>query len=388
MGQTQQQPKNGQTPMHRAARPRQLSRSDPDLDRLGWNNEASEAEPDAPLRIGVIGYGYWGPNLVRNFAEYPGSEVVRIADVRQERLAPIARTYPSVITTTDHRDLMKDPSIDAIVISTPISTHFELALAALKAGKHVLVEKTLTATSEQTRRLIEEAEKRSLVLMVDHTLVYTGAVQKIKELVDGGRLGRLYYWDSVRVNLGLFQHDVNVLWDLAVHDLSIMDTILGAKPSAVAATGISNVPGQPINTGYLTCFFDGNLLAHFHVNWLAPVKIRRTLIGGDAQMVVYDDLEPSEKVKIYDRGITVDNPSEAVYELRVGYRVGDMWAPQLSLTEALRVEIRHFVECIRAGLKPLTDGRAGLRVVSILEGATASLANGGHPVEIAWVGDC
>jgi predicted dehydrogenase len=365
----------------------ELSRSDPDLDRVAWDQETlRRAEAVAPLRVGVIGYGYWGPNLVRNFAEYPGAEVVQIADMRRERLAPIERRYPGVVTTTDHRDLLNDPTIDAIVISTPISTHFDLALAALRAGKHVLVEKTMTATSEQARRLIDEADRRGLVLMVDHTFVYTGAVQKIKEVVDAGRLGRLYYWDSVRVNLGLFQHDVNVLWDLAVHDLSIMDAILGRKPTAVAATGISNVPGRPINTGYLTCFFEGNLLAHFHVNWLAPVKIRRTLIGGDAQMIVYDDLEPSEKVKIYDRGITIDAASEAVYELMVGYRVGDMWAPQVSLTEALRVETQHFVECIRSGKKPITSGESGLRVVRILEAATASLSQGGHPVEISWAG--
>jgi predicted dehydrogenase len=361
------------------------TRSDPDLDILDWGPEAAQGAV-APLRVGVIGYGYWGPNLVRNFAEHPGSEVVGIADMRLDRLAPVARRYPGVITTTNHRDLLNDPTIDAIAISTPISTHFDLALAALQAGKHVLVEKAMTATSEQALRLIEEAERRDRVLMVDHTFVYTGAVQKIKELVDAGRIGRLYYWDSVRVNLGLFQHDVNVLWDLAVHDLSIMDTILGQRPTAVAATGVSNVPGRPINTGYLTCFFEGNLLAHFHVNWLAPVKIRRTLIGGDAQMIVYDDLEPSEKVKIYDRGITVDAPSEAVYELLVGYRVGDMWAPQVSLTEALRVETQHFVDCVRTGQRPLTDGRAGLRVVRILEAATTSLGRGGHPVEITWAG--
>jgi predicted dehydrogenase len=361
----------------------QLSRSDPDLDRQGWDQATtSSAEAIQPVRVGIIGYGYWGPNLVRNFAEYPASEVARVADLRPERLAPIERRHPGVVTTTDHRDLLKDPSIEAIVISTPVSTHFDLALAALQAGKHVLVEKTLTATSEQALRLIEEADKRRLLLMVDHTFVYTGAVQKIKELVDAGRLGRVYYWDSVRVNLGLFQPDVNVLWDLAVHDLSIMDTILGVVPTAVAATGISIVPGRPINTGYLTCFFEGNLLAHFHVNWLAPVKIRRTLIGGDAQMIVYDDLEPSEKVKVYDRSVTLDTPSETVYQLMVGYRVGDMWSPRVSLTEALRVETEHFVECVRTGRQSMTDGRAGLRVVRILEAASKSLQSGGHPVEV------
>jgi predicted dehydrogenase len=396
MAETKQQThgRNGRASGHNGAGPPQalapaagagLTRSDPDLDRIDWGQDTTQrAQAAQPVRLGVIGYGYWGPNLVRNFAEYPGSQVTRIADRRQDRLTPVARRYPEVVTTTDFRDLLKDPAIDAIVICTPISTHFDLALAALRAGKHVLCEKTLTATSEQTQRLIDEAARRRLVLMVDHTFVYTGAVQKIKEVVNAGRLGRLYYYDSVRVNLGLFQHDVDVLWDLAVHDLSIMDHILGEKPTAVAATGISNVPGRPINTGYLTCFFESNLLAHFHVNWLAPVKIRRTLIGGDAQMIVYDDLEPSEKVKIYDRGITVDTPSEAVYELMVGYRIGDMWAPQVSLTEALRVETQHFVECIRNGQKPITDGESGLRIVRILEAATESLGKRGQPVELSW----
>ncbi len=361
------------------------TRSDPDLDRSAWDQSGDECvEGSPPLRVGVIGYGYWGPNLVRNFAEFPGSQVAQIADIRSDRLAPAERRYPGMSTTTDYRVMLKDPNIDAVVIATPISTHFELALAALQAGKHVLVEKSLTATSEQTLRLIEEAERRKRVLMVDHTFVYTGAVQKIKELVVAGHLGRLYYWDAVRISLGLFQSDADVFWDLAVHDLSIMDAVLGLRPSAVAATGISIVPGAPASTGYLTCFFDGNMLAHFHVNWLAPVKIRQTLIGGDAHMIVYNDLEPSEKVKIYDRGITVDAPSEAIYQLMVGYRVGDMWAPQVSLTEALRVETQHFVDCVRSGRKPLTDGRAGLRVVRILEAASASLKCGGNPVEIDW----
>lgn len=361
-----------------------FARSDPDLDRVEWSAAAAEHERSRPpVRVGVVGYGYWGPNLVRNFAEFPGSIVTHIADRRSDRLELAHRRYRDVVMTTDHRDLLNDPEIEAIVISTPISTHFELALAALQAGKHVLVEKTLTATSQQTERLIEEAERRGLVLMVDHTFVYTGAVQKIKEVVSEQRLGSLYYYDSVRVNLGLFQHDVDVLWDLAVHDLSIMDHVLGEMPTAVAATGIAHVPGKPIHTAYLTCFFDGNVMAHFHVNWLAPVKIRRTLIGGDLQMIVYDDLEPSEKVKIYDRGITVDAQSEAVYELMVGYRVGDMWAPQVSLTEALRVEVQHFVDCVRTGRTPITDGHSGLRVVRILEAASESVRLRGRPVELA-----
>lgn len=360
-------------------------RSDPDLDLIEWDQATTQrATAVAPVRVGVVGYGYWGPNLVRNFAEYPGSQVAMVADLSSDRLAPLRRRYPEIEITTDYRDLLKDPTIEAIIICTPISSHFDLARAALEAGKHVLVEKTLTATSAETERLLEEAEKRNRVLMVDHTFVYTGAVQKIKDVIDAGQLGELYYYDSVRVNLGLFQHDVSVLWDLAVHDLSIMDHVLGKRPTAVAATGVANVPGRPINTGYLTCFFEGNLLAHFHVNWLAPVKIRRTLIGGDSRMIVYDDLEPSEKVKIYDRGITVDRPSETAYELLVGYRSGDMWAPQVSLTEALRVETQHFVECIHNGRKPITDGRSGLRIIRILEAATQSLLERGRPIEIEW----
>jgi predicted dehydrogenase len=335
------------------------------------------------LKIGIIGYGYWGPNLVRNFSEVPGAGVVAVSDLRQERLAQVRLRYPSLRTTTDAGELISDPGVDAVVIATPVSTHFDLAMRALGAGKHVLVEKPMTATREEGERLVEEAGRRALVLMVDHTFVYTGAVQKIKELVDQKKLGRIYYYDSVRVNLGLFQHDVNVLWDLAVHDLSIMGYILGRQPRAVAATGVAHVAGQPEDVAYLTCFFDDNLIAHFHVNWLAPVKIRRTLIGGDQQMIVYDDLEPSEKVKVYDKGITLNAGREGFYQMMVGYRTGDMWAPQLNATEGLRVEALHFLECITTGQRPLTDGHVGLDVVRILEVATASLARRGQPIELA-----
>jgi predicted dehydrogenase len=338
------------------------------------------------INVGIIGYGYWGPNLVRNFAEVPGSRVVAVSDLRPERLALVQARYPQIKTTTDHRDLLKDSSVDAIAIATPVSTHFDLAMKALHGGKHTLLEKPLAATVEQGERLIEEAERCKRILMVDHTFVYTGAVRKIKELVDRSQLGDLYYYDSVRVNLGLFQHDVNVLWDLAVHDLSIMDYVLGARPCAVAATGIAHVPGQPKDVAYLSCFFDSNLIAHFHVNWLAPVKIRRTLIGGSKQMIVYDDLEPSEKVKIYNKGITLSNGSEGIYQLLVDYRTGDMWAPQLDTVEALRVEALHFLECINQGRKPLTDGRAGLRVVRTLEAASHSLSQRGRPLELNWDG--
>jgi predicted dehydrogenase len=278
--------------------------------------------------------------------------------------------------------LIADPAIDAVVIMTPVSTHFQLALEALRAGKHVLVAKPLAASSEHAAQLIEEARLRQRILMIDHTFIYTGAVRRIKELVDSGSLGRLYYYDSVRVNLGLFQHDVNVLWDLAVHDLAIMDYILGEQPCAVAATGAAHVPGHPVNMAYLTCFFNNDLIAHHHVNWLAPVKVRRTLLCGDRQMIVYDDLEPSDKVKVYDKGITLSNSPERLYESLIGYRTGDMWAPKLSLTEGLRVEAQHFLECIRNGKQPLSDGESGLRVVRVLEAAVRSLERRGQPVEL------
>lgn len=343
----------------------------------------SPVERSAPaVRVGVIGYGYWGPNLVRNLAELPSFEVRVVSDRRPARLAEAKQRYPTVKTTSDCNEIFASSEIDAVVVVTPVSTHFDLALAALRAGKHVLITKPLTATSEQAVRLIETAAELNRVLMVDHTFIYTGAVQRIKELINSGRLGRLYYYDSVRVNLGLFQHDVNVLWDLAVHDLAIMDYLLGEQPRAVAATGAGHVPGQPVDVAYLTCFFDDNLLAHHHVNWLAPVKVRRTLIGGDRQMIVYDDLEPSEKVKIYDKGITLSAGQEEIYQSLVSYRTGDMWAPQVSLTEGLHTEVQHFLDCIHRGAHPITDGEAGLRVVRILEAATESLAQRGRPIEL------
>jgi len=333
------------------------------------------------ITIGVIGCGYWGPNLVRNFTELPGASVGAVCDLRPERMAHLSARYPHLKVTTEARAILGDPRIDAMVIATPVSTHFDLAMQALRAGKHVLVAKPLAATLEQCEQLINEAARRRLVLMVDHTFVYTGAVRKIKELIDAGRLGELYYYDSVRVNLGLFQHDVNVLWDLAAHDLSIMDYVLPFAPRAVAATAVAHVPGQVENLAYLTCFFADRFIAHFHVNWLAPVKIRRTMIGGAAQMIVYDDLEPSEKIKVYDRGVTTPGSDESIYHLLVAYRTGDMWAPQLDLTEALHTESTHFVHCIEEGARPITDGEAGLRVVRLLAAATESQATPGSLVD-------
>ena len=334
------------------------------------------------ISIGVIGYGYWGPNLVRNFAEAPGARVGFVTDMRPERLAQLTARYPTAKVSTDYRDLISDASVDAVAIATPVSSHFELAMAALRAGKHVLVEKPMTATSEQSLALIDEADKRRLVLMVDHTFVYTNAVKKIRELTQNGDLGEICYYDSVRINLGLFQHDVNVLWDLAVHDLSIMDYVLAQAPVSVSATGLAHIAGQPENIAYMTMFFDGRLIAHVHVNWLAPVKVRRTLLGGSRRMIVFDDLEASEKIKVYDRGISVNPSSENVYQMLVGYRAGDMWAPQIPLAEALQTEARHFIECIDQQKKPTTDGQAGLRVVRLLEAATQSMTHHGALVPL------
>lgn len=334
------------------------------------------------LNFGVIGYGYWGPNLVRNLFEVAGTNVVAVSDMREERLAQVTSRYPSVVVTTNYRDLLRNPRIDAIAIATPVSTHFELALAALQSGKHVFVEKPMTATSEQAMVLIEEAEKRNLTLMVDHTFVYTGAVRKIKEVVDSGALGDIYYYDSTRINLGLFQRDVDVIWDLAVHDLSILSYILPHEPVAVAATGMNHVAGGTENLAYITMFFEGNLIAHLNVNWLSPVKMRRTLIGGSRQMIVYDDMEPSEKVKVYDKGITISNAPDSVYKAMIGYRSGDMRAPHLDVVEALKIELQHFAECVQSGADPLTGGRAGLQVVRVLEGASRSMKNRGRLVEL------
>jgi predicted dehydrogenase len=336
------------------------------------------------IRIGVIGYGYWGPNLVRNCFETQGVEIACVSDLRDDRLALVASRYPTVKTTRSARELIEDPSIDAVAIATPVSTHYELALRALQEDKHVLVEKPLAADTDQVQRLIDLAQKRNRVLMVDHTFVYTGAVRKVRELVDGGTLGEIYYYDSVRVNLGLFQHDVNVLWDLAVHDLSIMDYVLPFRPCAVSATGLCHIPGGTENIAYLTLFFEGSQIAHIHANWLAPVKLRRTLIGASRKMIVYDDLEQDEKIKVYDKGITLNNHQnpEKLYQMLVGYRMGDMVAPQIEGTEALRREIDHFAHCIEQQEEPITGGAAGLRVVEILQAASQSMEQRGRPVEL------
>lgn len=332
------------------------------------------------ISIGVVGYGYWGPNLVRNFAETPNARVAAVADVNPQQLELVQRRYPGVRTTTRFQDLLEDPKIDAIAISTPVNTHFELGMASLKAGKHVWLEKPMAETALQARKLVDEADKRKLVLLVDHTFVYTGAIRKMGELVRSGELGSIYYYDSVRVNLGLFQRDVSVISDLAVHDFAILDYLFGEHPTAVSASGVNHFPGTPENLAFITLFYESGPIAHTNVSWLAPVKVRQILLGGSKKMITYDDVEPSEKVKVYDKGVSFTDDPKKIYELRVGYRTGDMWAPKLASAEALRVEAEHFVDCIVNSRVPETDGRLGVRVVEVIEAATSSMRGKGETV--------
>jgi predicted dehydrogenase len=334
------------------------------------------------IRIGVIGYGYWGPNLVRNFMDTREATVAAVSDLSAERLGEVQRRFPGVKTTTDYRELLRDPDIDAIAVATPVATHYELGLAALTAGKHLWLEKPMTETSVQAQRLIDEAERRQLVLLVDHTFIYTGAVRKMAELMRSGELGRIYYYDSIRVNLGLFQRDVSVISDLAVHDFSLLDHLLGEQPVAVSASGTNHFPGTPENLAYVTLFYESGTIAHANVSWLAPVKVRQILVGGSKKMITYDDLEPSEKVKIYDKGVSFTDDPQKIHEMRVGYRTGDMWAPKLAMTEALRVEGDHFADCIQNGKTPQTDGHLGHRVVRLIELANASMRRMGETVFI------
>jgi predicted dehydrogenase len=334
------------------------------------------------IRVAVVGCGYWGPNLVRNVAELDSFRLTACCDVDAKRLQLIARRYPNVEITADVGILMERKDIDAVVIATPISTHHALARQALLAGKHVLLEKPMTRTVEQAEDLIAIATRLERVLLVDHVFVYAGAVQKIKQLIDGGDLGRIYYYDSVRVNLGLFQNDVNVIWDLATHDIAIFDYLVRQHPRAVSAIGLSHIGGQPENIAYITCYYPDGIIGHLHVNWLAPVKMRRILIGASRKMIVYDDLEPSEKVKVYDAGVDAIPDEDRVRQARIGYRMGDVYIPQLDRTEALRRVCEHFAHCITNRETPLTGGEAGLRVVRILEAAQRSAESRGGEIPV------
>jgi predicted dehydrogenase len=332
------------------------------------------------LKIGVIGYGYWGPAIVRNFRGVNDCQVARICDSNAQALSRAAQANPGVELTGDPEDVLSSPEIDAVAVVTPVWTHFELARAALRNGKHVFVEKPFTSTAAQAEELIELAARQNLRIMVDHTFLFTGAVKKIRQLVSEGALGKLYYYDSTRVNLGLFQHDVNVVWDLAPHDLSIMDHLTTEQPEAVIATGQTHLNGFE-DLAFITIYFTGKMIAHINVNWLSPVKVRQTLIGGEKKMLVWNDLAVDEKIKIYDKGVQMSN-GHGIYELLVSYRSGDMWAPKVDQAEALAVEAKYFVECVSTGARPSNDGEAGLRIVRMLEAADRSLKSGGRPVEL------
>src|SRR5438128_4182562 len=334
--------------------------------------------------IGVIGCGYWGPNLLRNFAENEAAQLRLICDLDDARLAAMGRRYPAARTTNDYQNLLADSGLDAVAIVTPVATHFQIAKEALLAGKHVLVEKPLTSTARQAEELIELAERNRCTLMVDHTFVYTGAVRKMKEILASGELGDLLYFDSIRINLGLFQRDINVLWDLAPHDLSIMDYLIERQPIGVSALGSCHIEPGIENIAYLVMKFPDDFIAHFHFNWLAPVKIRRTLIAGARKMILYDDIEPTEKVRVYDKGVTANRVTdrEADYQTLVSYRTGDVWAPKLDSTEALRHVVAEFLDSIASGRQPLRDGAAGLRVVRLVEAAQRPSRNGGERIPL------
>jgi predicted dehydrogenase len=330
--------------------------------------------------VGVIGYGYWGPNIVRNLSGLETCELAAVCDKNPAALKRVTRAYPGVHATTEFSEVLRSPDIDAVAIVTPVWTHFELAKAALEHGKHVFVEKPFTSTSQQAEQLIELAERKNLRIMVDHTFLFCGAVRKIRELVDKGALGQLYYFDSTRVNLGLFQHDVSVVWDLAPHDLSIMDHIIRQQPEAVVATGGKHF-NDLADMAFITVYFPGNLIAHINVNWLSPVKVRTTLIGGKDKMLVWNDLEPDEKIRVYDKGVDVSN-GQGLYDLLVSYRSGDVWSPKVDSAEALKVELGYFLDCVMKDQTPINDGAAGLRVVRLLEAAEESLKAQGRLVRL------
>jgi predicted dehydrogenase len=332
------------------------------------------------IRVGVIGYGYWGPVVARNFHAAEGCRLVAICDASPAAQARAMQAYPGIRVTGNARDIIRARDIDAVAVITPVWTHFEFAKAALQHGKHVFVEKPFTSSSAEAYELIDIAAARGKVIMVDHTFLFTGAVRKIRQLIDEGVLGNLFYYDSSRINLGLFQHDVNVIWDLAPHDLAIMNHLIDAQPESISATGQRHLNGLE-DMAYITVYFR-NMLAHINVNWLSPVKVRTTLIGGEKKMVVWNDMEADEKVKVYDKGVQITS-GQGVYDLLVSYRSGDMWAPKIEQIEALKLEAKYFVDCINKNDTPFNDGVAGLKVVRLLEAASESLKKRGAPVELA-----
>jgi predicted dehydrogenase len=332
------------------------------------------------IRVGVIGYGYWGPNIVRNLHGLDSTRVEAVCDKSPAALARVRKTYPGIRTVSDPVEILASPQIDAIAVVTPVWTHYELAKSALQHGKHIFVEKPFTSTAAQAEELIELAARKKLTIMVDHTFLFTGAVRKIQELIEKHVLGDLYYYDSLRVNLGLFQHDVSVVWDLAPHDLSIMDHLIKDEPEAIVATGERHLNGLE-DVAFITVYFPRNIIAHVNVNWLSPVKVRTTLIGGHKKMVVWNDLVADEKIRVYDKGVKVSS-QEGLRDVLVSYRTGDMWSPQVEQLEALRVELDYFSQCIMSNKTPFNDGHAGLRVVRMLEAADRSISKRGELVRL------
>lgn len=336
-----------------------------------------------PVRMGVVGYGYWGPNLARNIATQAETQLVAIADRDEARLSAARSAHPFTRLARDHRELLRDPEIEAIAIATPAASHAALAREAMEAGKHVLVEKPLATSVADAEELVSLAARLGRTLAVDHTFLFTGAVRRMKQCIDSGELGELYYYDSTRINLGLFDHETNVIWDLAPHDLSIMLYLIDQPIVSVSAVGACHLRQSVENIAYITVQFAGPLLAHFHVNWLAPAKVRKTILGGSRKMLVFDDVEASEKLKIYDSGADVPETAEEVYRSLVEYRTGDVLAPKLDKAEALAVETSNFAQAVRGLAAPISDGVLGLRVVKLIDAAQRSLATGGAPVGVS-----
>jgi predicted dehydrogenase len=335
------------------------------------------------IKVGVVGCGYWGPNLIRNFNENYQTDLRYACDLDGQRLERIKVRYPAVTVTKNYKDLLRDKDLHVVAIATPVYTHYRFAKEALESGKHLLIEKPMTSNSKEAGTLVNLAEKKNLMIFVDHTFIYTGAVKKMKEVISSKNLGDIYYFDSVRVNLGLFQPDINVVWDLAPHDISIMDYLIPGKPKSVVAIGGSHTGNNIEDIAYVTVVYSTELMAHFHINWMSPVKIRRIIIGGSKKMIVFDDLDPSEKIKIYDKGILLAKTDKKVfYQNIIQYRIGDMYAPKIDQTEALKVLIDHMADCIIKKKKPVTDGESGLRVVRILEAADKSIKKGGAKVTL------
>jgi len=331
------------------------------------------------LKCAIIGYGYWGPNLVRNFSALNDSVVTVVADLRSERLALVQKAYPNVKTTTDIESIWSDDSIDAVIIATPVFTHFPLAKKALEGGKHVLLEKPMTDTVAHAEELIDLAHKKGKILMVDHTFLYTAAVQKMKSLIDNNEIGKIKYFDSTRINLGLIQQDVNVLWDLAPHDISILDFLVPSSPRSVQATGVSHIHNGIENIAYLTVNYNQDFIAHFNCSWSSPVKIRTMLIGGDKKMIVFNDMEPTEKIRIYDTAHSISTDEEKL-KVMVDYRVGDVFIPKLANQEALGGMAKDFVSAALHGTVPLANWKSGINTIKILEAAQISIKENGREV--------